>query len=544
MNKLLCLVVLPMLAAPALAQFAPLPSPSLILRTAPRATWTSVTAAGINATGSTFRADNPGAASNDRIYVFGGCLNNNTTTTVNDLYEFDPAGPSFTQIHDGTGTAPHARGRAAVAWNFGTNKLVVFGGDNRATGPLPADTLLNDTWEYDPGTGTWTDMTPVGTNPTPRRWAAMTYEPLTGGMLMFGGDTGAGLVSSETWLWLGGVWTQMAPTTVPPGRRQGSLVTRTNPEFSTAPVLMMGGEDPVGVAPDLYRHLDVWTWSGSDWTKISDWDWSLATGSFPASCQGQAAYDAVRKRVVMQGNNGTAANTASNTTFLYGTTVYNGSPTNYTSEFDCVTNTWSLYASSTAGSLPYNNNDPVIGRISRHYTGFLPSTGKVYKLCGQNAVGSGSKPTYNVYEYQASPVGSAANYGAGCTGPGGLLTQTADDAPWTSRTFSTTTTGFGPFSLGFAIVSLGQLFPGVPLVALPLPGPGAGCELYVASLDITAGLIPVGGTAQYFLPLPDASVDPTLPGLAFFVQVAELDFSAGWVGTYASNGVACVIGSL
>ena len=540
-SPLLRLSVLPLLAAPAFAQFT-LPSPTLVQRAAPRATWKTIPAAGINATGSTFRADNPGAASADRIYVFGGCLNNNTSTTVNDLYVFDPAVPSFTQVNDGTGVAPHARGRAAVAWNFSTGRLVVFGGDNRATGPLPADTLLNDTWEWDPNTNTWTDVTPISGSPSPRRWSSMTYEPLTGGMLLFGGDVGGGVVASDTWLFVGGAWTPLAPATTPPGRRQHSLMTRTNPEFND--VLMMGGEDQVGLAPEIYRHLDVWTWNGADWTKISDWDWGTSTGSFPASSQGQAAYDAVRKRVVMQGNNGIAANTAGHTIFLFGTSTYNGSPTNYTSEFDCVTNSWTLYANPTTGTLPYNNNDPVIGRISRHFTGFLASTGKVYKLCGQNGAVSGAKPVYNAYEYQADPIASTAAYGATCSGPGGALSLVADNAPWTERTFQATATGFGPFSLGFAMVSLGQLNPGAPLGVLPLPGPGAGCELGVASLDITAGLIPVAGAAQFFLSLPSAQIDPTLPGLNFYLQVAELDFSAGWVGTYTTNSLACEIGAL
>ena len=38
--------------------------------------------------------------------------------------------------------APHARGRAAGAWNPNSQRFVVSGGDNRATGPLPADTLF------------------------------------------------------------------------------------------------------------------------------------------------------------------------------------------------------------------------------------------------------------------------------------------------------------------------------------------------------------------------------------------------------------------
>ena len=49
---------------------------------------------------------------------------------------------------------------------------------------------------------------------------------------------------------------------------------------------------------------------------------------------------------------GIAANTANNSIYVYGTTTYNGSPTNYTSEFDCLTNSWTLYASPLGGTTP------------------------------------------------------------------------------------------------------------------------------------------------------------------------------------------------
>ncbi|MBX3463937.1 MAG: hypothetical protein KF830_12265 [Planctomycetes bacterium] len=536
---------LALLAVPAAAQFT-LPAPALLPRVAPRAAWTAVTSGGTSSTTVHQRCDNPGAASHDRLYVFGGCKGNNTSTTLNDLWAFDAAAGTFTLVHDGLASpAPHARGRAAIAWNPITNRLVVFGGDNRATGPLPADTLLNDTWEWDPVTNTWTDVTPAAGNPTPRRWATMAHDPATGGMLLFGGDTGGGTVSGETWLFLGGVWNLMVPGTTPPARRMASLVTRNAP---FGDVLLCGGEDHTLTGPygaDLYRHLDVWTWNGASWTKISDWDWIAQAGTFPASAMAnQAVYDPLRQRVVLQSGQGIAANTAANTTYLYGLTTYNGSPTNFCSEFDCLTNTWTLYANPTTGTTPYNNNDPAIGRISRYYAAFVPATGKVYKVCGQNAAVGSANPAYNVYQYQANPVASATVYGTGCTGPGGALALAADTAPWTGRTLQATATGFGPLSLGFAMVSLGQLDPGVPLPLLPVPGGGPGCELRIASLDITAGLLPIGGTAQYLLPLPTAQADPTLPGLAFYLQVAELDFSAGWVGTYATNGLAFVVGSL
>lgn len=540
--RILSLCLLPILAAPAVAQFAPLPAPSLILRDAPRATWSAILSAGTTATGSTFRADTPGAASPSRLYVFGGCLDNNTAATMNDLWALDPVAGTFTQIHDGVITqAPHARGRCSVAWNSASNRLVVFGGDNRATGPLPANTLLNDTWEFDPVSNTWTDVTPLGGSPTPRRWAAMTYDPTSTGMLLFGGDTGTG-ASSETWLFLGGSWIPMSPVNVPPARRMASLATRTNPEFND--VILCAGEDHTLTGPygaDLYRHLDVWTWNGGNWTKLSDWNWATATGTFPASAiANQAVYDPIRRRLVIQGGQGIAAGTTANTTYLYDTATYGGSPTNYTSEFDCLTNTWSLYANPITGTAPFNNTDLVLGRISRYSTGFVAATGKIYKSGGQDPTKSGSRPTYNAYEYQATTLATATAYGAGCAGPGGVLSLTADNAPWTGRTWSGTCANVGPTSLALTI--LGTATTAVPLSAI-LPIAGAGCSLLNTAELLVGPALPAAGQVQTSLPLPN---DSALAAVMLYVQVADLQFNGGgqWVGLFTSNGLSLTIGAL
>lgn len=512
--RTLPLIVLPLLAAPAFAQ-TPSPSP----RTAPRAAWSLVPAT----TGTPAqRRDTPGTASADRFYVFAGRDGNAGAQSHNALYEFD--GTTWTLKTPNTAAPgfPTARGGCCVAWNFTTNKLVVFGGETGSGlvgGPTIPNTFLGDTWEWDPNTNTWTDMTPISPAPTPsaRRQAAMAWDPATGGMLLFGGSPVAGTYTNETWLWVGGSWVQINPATVPPVRGQHSLVTR--PDFGD--VLMCSGVkvNPPAVGANA---TDVWRWNGADWSLVP-------TVGHPHSCiANQAVYDPLRKRVVIQGGNGLRVG---DTTW---STLWDGSPSGWCSELDCLTNEWKLYGGAT-----HSVTDPVIGRISRYPAAFVPALGKVVKALGQPNGG-----TLNAVQYQATPVAATSPYGTGCTGPGGALTLVADDRPWTERTWQCTATGLGPLSFGFAMVSLGQLSPGVPLPVLPIPGGGLGCELLVASLDITAGLVPSGGAAAFTLTLPSAQVDPTLPGLAFYVQVAELDFSAGWVGTYATNALACTIGAL
>lgn len=562
------LLVAPLFAAAALAQLpAPSPNPPT-LRAVPRATWVAVTTAGVTTSGplsgsayvptanTTFRADNPGAASNDAIYVFGGCLGNNSTTTANDLWKFDAVAGTFTQLLvDGAVGSPSHRGRASIAWNSATNKLVVFGGNTRG-GPTGTGTatLLNDTWEYDPNTNTWTDLTPVSGSPSPRQHSSMCYEPVTGGMLLFGGqlnDASPHVIDNQTWLFLGGVWTQMAPSTNPPARCQASLMTRTD----QGDCVMCVGLDqttynnpPTNTIVERIDFLDVWRWNGADWNLLSNFDVLTSTGAqgFPASSIGvQAAYDPLRHRIVVQGGNGHTV--ASNVTYLYGT-LHGGSPTNWTSEFDSLTNSWTLYSRLTTTPTAFGNSDSVIGRISRAFTAFVPATGKLYKICGQNAAATGSRPAQNVYQYQASPIAAADPYGAGCTGPGGSLAMTADDLPWNGRTFSVTGTGFGANSVGILMLSVNQLLPGVfpinpGLIGL-VPGPGIGCDLLLGTLDYSQGVLPTAGTASWSLPLADFATDPTLPGVAFYVQFTELDFFPSWIGTYTTNAIACTVGAL
>ncbi len=548
MTDLLRLAPMFALAAAAAAQ---LPAPTLNPRTAPRAAWSAVTSAGVT-TGATtspptvngtFRADNPGAVGLDTLWIFGGSLGNNTAFTANDLWAFDPIAGTMTQrIADGAAGSPAHRGRAAIAWNPANNRLTVFGGNTRG-GPsgTATQTLLNDTWEYDPATNAWTNVTPAGASPSPRQYASMALDPATGGLLLFGGETSTTsppTYANDTWLWIGGGWVQLSPTTTPPARGQHTLVTRTG---AVQDVALVCGINNAVAAPDQVRFLDVWSWNGGDWTLLSDCNVvanpSGVGATWPASTVGcQAVYDPLRARIVVQGGNGITV--AANTTYVYGPN-YGGSPTNYTSEFDSFSNTWSIYANPTTGTSPFNNTDPAIGRVSRYFAGFIPATGKIYKACGQDPTKSGSRPTNNVYAYQASTVAAAVAYGAGCVGSGGPLALAAGNLPWTGRTFTCTATGFGPLSLGLGVLGVSQS--AIPLPAL-LPQGGAGCNL-LNSADALVTLVPTAGQAQIALPI---AASTALAGATLNFQAAELQFdlSLNWIGLFSSNGIAITVGAL
>jgi hypothetical protein len=474
------------LLAPVLALAAPLTTQ------APGAHWTQLAT---NTPAQT--RENPGVSDGARFYVFGGLVGVTSTVRSNAFHSYDPIANLWTTHNaDGDPLAPPARAQCGICWDFARSRLVVFGGSNSI------GARLGDTWEWD-GIA-WSNVTPVSGSPAPRSFCALAYDWVNGKVLMFGGNDGTATPHrNDTWHWDGTSWTQLAPATVPATRQQMLLVSRPD----QLDIVMAVGQNTV-------RHADTWRWDGTNWIQVTS-----ATTPPVGRVALDADYDMVRRRVVITGGNNANLN-----------------PTGQISEFDGVN--W-------VNRSPIPNPRP---HDTRYFFAFVPATGKSYTFGGQT-------PGTGTWEYQSDSIATAAAYGSGCTGPGGPLALGTSSLPWTRHQtqnpgpvdFTITASGFGPASLGLAMVSLGQVPPGAfPLSNLTgiLPGPGAGCDLLIASLDITTGLLPVAGMADYTLGLGDLALDPTLQDLPFYLQIAELDFSAGWIGTYTTNGLACTIGVL
>lgn len=468
-------IVFPLLCAATLAQ-------------APGAHW-SLTASGPN---PSQRRENPGAADNDHMYVFGGQSGASSGARMNDLWQFD--GTSWTEMTtDGAVGSPPARFQAGVTWDFAINKLVVFGG-NDASGAA-----LDDVWTWDPVTNTWTNMMPAA-GPSARRFTALSYDSANSSIVMFGGLDASGTHLNDTWLLIAGsAWVPMTPSNLPPERRQHHLVTR--PEFGD--VLLCGGQNAAQPNPTKWK-IDTWTWNGSDWTEI-------ITATPPATqVANDATYDQLRQRVVLASGNGTG-----------------GSPSAVISEFDSIANDWVQRPLDTG-----------IYKVSRYFAAYIPSLGKTFKASGQAL--NGTTPGTNTYEFQSDVVASATAYGTGCSGPGGALTLTSDSLPWTERTWSATCTNLGAGS--FAIAAWGINQAALPLQSV-LPIAGAGCLLLNDASLVSGPFVPVAGSTTVQLPIP---ANLTLSGAVLNLQVAELSFDItfNWIGLHTSNGVEITVGAL
>lgn len=122
-----------------------------------------------------------------RMIVFGGYAPGGCS---NDTWSLDLAGSAGWSPLVTLGTPPPARVDHAAIYDPAGDRMIVFGGE--------CVSRLNDVWQLTfSATPTWSQLSPSGTPPTPRKRPTAIYDPSSASMLVFGGD-GA---SSQAELW-------------------------------------------------------------------------------------------------------------------------------------------------------------------------------------------------------------------------------------------------------------------------------------------------------------------------------------------------------
>ena len=116
----------------------------------------------------------------------------------------------------------------------------------------------------------------------------MTYDPVRGVVVMFGGATAVKNLD-ELWEWDGNSWTLRVPAGAKPAPRSGAAMAAYHGE-----VLMFGGIDNVGLGMD-----DLWRWDGASWTQLPDP--MLGKRMFAS-----LTYDLARDRLVLVGGSSLA----------------------------------------------------------------------------------------------------------------------------------------------------------------------------------------------------------------------------------------------
>ena len=144
--------------------------------------------------------------------------------------------------------SPPARSYLAMTYDPVSGKIIMFGGAN-------ATSYFNDTWTFD-GTS-WAQIAAQSAPPA-RVAAEMTYDSVTQKVVLFGGYDGANYLG-DTWLWDGSTlqWTQATPNHQPTAVTGPMLFPDSN-----------GKADLFGGFDGRFFQLTMWQWNGSDWTQL------------------------------------------------------------------------------------------------------------------------------------------------------------------------------------------------------------------------------------------------------------------------------------
>jgi hypothetical protein len=153
------------------------------------------------------------------------------------------------------------RARARPWCSIRRAKFVLFGG--RAGSGYNYE----DTWEWDPTTGAWTDVSAAGAHPSARSQHGMVYEKSTGKVLLFGGGrsdsssydaTGIQVATGDTWEYdpTTHVWTARTVTSAPTARHDFGMVWDSSRNKA---VLFAGMQTDIAGAAGVPKQ-DTWEW--------------------------------------------------------------------------------------------------------------------------------------------------------------------------------------------------------------------------------------------------------------------------------------------
>jgi len=192
-----------------------------------------------------------------------------TANLCNDTWSWSAG--TWTELH--TTGAPPARYELSLTYDGTDGYVLLFGGYGGSKCLQPGG-YCQDTWRY--AAGSWTQIatggTPCGNNatgnctslvaPGPRAEAAMAFDSADGYVVLFAGQNQSAGTMSDSWKYVGGNWTPLAPTHVPYGRYGAGLTFDASPADHF--LFLFGGGYPEDTPPNIF-----WGFDAGNWTEVA-----------------------------------------------------------------------------------------------------------------------------------------------------------------------------------------------------------------------------------------------------------------------------------
>ena len=150
----------------------------------------------------------------DRTILFGGAIANDANDVIGETWAYDGSANRWTLMNPASG--PSARGGVAMAYDSESDRIILYGG-------VFNERTMNDTWAYDYNTNTWTAM---AKGPISQFGARMAYDAESDRIVLFGGYSplsGRFYNNTRVYDYNSDTWTDMKPSTSPPGRNYHSM---------------------------------------------------------------------------------------------------------------------------------------------------------------------------------------------------------------------------------------------------------------------------------------------------------------------------------
>lgn len=414
-----------------------------------------------------------------RTLLFGGYGGRdsfgNLANASDETWEWDGAAGTWTQRAQ-QGPKPPARGAFSMAYDPSQRLTVVFGG-------WTGSAWLGDTWEWDGSV--WTQRFPAN-SPTPRDSAMLTYDGLTGHLLMFGGVDTSGTEVSDTWDYdtVAKTWTRLSPAISPAPRQHSGIAY----DELTGKVLLFAG------APQR----DMWEWSRTarTWTLVN-------TPVGPSSIAPIMIYHAARHR----------------------TLAFDQYPRQRLFEWDRLANAWQDVSATPA---PAARDVPAFAYDRARHRGVL--------FGGEGAtLGQTLNDTWEVFSVNAA---SWSSISTPCGGAAGPTLRSGIMLPWLGETVTQRVDLAGGQAAVGVIGTSNTSWLGQALPLLLTPYGLTGCQLFT-SIDLQ-GLLPVNGNeASFDLAVP---IQNSLIGRRLFVQAVVHAPAANPAQLRTSNAAVLQIG--
>lgn len=128
---------------------------------------------------------------NGRMLIFGGRFRKKNTTgfydLFNDVWAFDFADRTWTELDDGSGDAPDARYYPAGAWDASAGRFYIWGGATNQDPLIIEPSAELWSWSDDEG---WLQHEVGGDEPSRRMFFGDTYDSKRNRLIVFGGQRG------------------------------------------------------------------------------------------------------------------------------------------------------------------------------------------------------------------------------------------------------------------------------------------------------------------------------------------------------------------